>query len=439
VKARFVTFGCKLNQSETEGLACAFRRAGYAVDASDADADVIVVNTCAVTTKAEQKARRLIRRLLASNPRSSVIVTGCYAQLGKAQLERLDAGAGRLFIVPGDDKAELLALPEELGQGAPPDQALSGLAGGAHDRFSLHPAELSFHSRPTLKIQDGCDNACAYCAVQLARGPSVSLAPEDALSRLKALEESGFGEAALVGVNIGQYRSGSIGLAEFLERLLLGTKSVALRLSSLEPNAFSDALFAILRHPRIRPHFHLSVQSCSEKILRSMGRPYTAEELFRIIERLREAKGDPFLACDVITGFPGETKKEFEETMRFCANADFAWIHAFPFSPRPGTAAFSLPGGIPPREAAARVQALSSLAQQGRLRYAERHAGREVTAICEDGRPGGDHFPALSENYLRLLVAAPDTPRPPRGREFRCRITRAAQAAPRVDALGEMI
>ncbi|MDR3302554.1 MAG: radical SAM protein, partial [Spirochaetaceae bacterium] len=430
-KAAFLTLGCKLNQSETEGIADAFRRAGFTIESAPKDADIIIVNTCAVTAKAEQKARRLIRSLLKSHAQARIIVTGCYT----FYCGRVHSGNGvqghvsacgndcggvsndngeceRLFVVSGDDKPALLDLPEKLLTGAPLAEILSritGAAGGGggtaefaraaeatgarsegSKKFRFNPEKNSFHSRAQLKIQDGCDNACAYCAVTLARGPSLSIPAEEALIRLKTLEDAGAGEAVLTGVNIGLYHSPQCGgLAGLLAYLLAGTKLIALRLSSLEAAVFSDEFFELLHNPRIRPHFHLSLQSLSETILKAMGRNYHAEQIFRIIERLREVKRDPFLACDIITGFPGETQAEFEKTKTFCEQADFAWIHAFPFSARPGTAAFTLPGKTSAREASSRAQTLTSLAKAGRRRYTERSIGRKVSAIFEGGSEGG--------------------------------------------------
>jgi threonylcarbamoyladenosine tRNA methylthiotransferase MtaB len=438
------TLGCKLNQLESESLAGAFSRAGFTLlpwDGSGrrAGADIFLVNTCTVTSKAEQKARRVIRKALKENPRSCVIVTGCYAQMEAAAVAALDKGQaspGRLFVVPGGLKSALLDLPAFL---AEPDKAGLSLpellaqwtqgplppSPSAEDRFRFSPEQFSFHSRAFLKIQDGCDHRCSYCRVSLARGASISLGAEAALSRLRALEGSGYGEAVLTGVNIGQYRDGPRGLGGLLEYLLGGTAAIALRLSSIEPEGLTDELLQALGNPRVRPHFHLSVQSGSRRILERMGRAYTPETVGELAARLRSVKEDPFLACDIITGFPGEEAGDFEETYDFCRRLDFAWIHPFSYSPRPGTAAYTFTGAVPAGTAASRVEALMDLARHGRRNYAGRWMGRTVEALVEGhDRPADSPLPqqALSDNYLRLFIV-PSGSALPRGSRIRCRIT----------------
>jgi threonylcarbamoyladenosine tRNA methylthiotransferase MtaB len=295
------------------------------------------------------------------------------------------------------------------------------------DPFRFNVKDFSFHSRPFLKIQDGCDHACSYCRVSLARGPSVSLDAETLLSRLAALEAAGHGEAVLTGVNLNQYRSKALDLPALLEYLLAHTHTIALRLSSLEPEGMTEPFLRVLAHRRIRPHFHLSVQSGSPLILEKMRRTYSPEAVETAVRRLRSLRDDPFFACDIITGFPGETPGEFAKTYELCRRIDFAWIHAFPYSKRPGTEAFSFKGPVPEREAVRRVEALISLARQGRAAYIRRWAGKTVEAIVEGSAANGSgRISALSENYLKLML--PGSPPVPPGTVLRCRIQGAADA-----------
>jgi threonylcarbamoyladenosine tRNA methylthiotransferase MtaB len=433
------TLGCKLNQIESESIAEAFSRAGFSIETGP-PADILVINTCAVTSKSEQKARRLIRKALVENPGSSVIVTGCYAQLQAAAIAALEEPETpetprRLFVLAGDRKSRLLDLPRLLrsaagsGDQAALSRALEQLletelpprATDSADPFRFKPRDFSFHSRPFLKIQDGCDHACSYCAVTLARGPSRSLDAETLLARLGELEAAGHGEAVLTGVNINQYRSGDLSLGEVLEYLLANTRTIALRLSSLEPEGLDERLLRALSNPRVRPHFHLSIQSGSPRILERMRRAYTPSEVETFIRRLREIREDPFLACDIIAGFPGETPADFAETWDMCRRSRFAWIHPFPFSRRPGTEAWDLPQRVPEREAADRVESLAGLARQGRAAYVKAWAGKTVEAVVEAG--DGESLAALSENYLKLRLPLPALPRMPRpGTPVTCRI-----------------
>jgi threonylcarbamoyladenosine tRNA methylthiotransferase MtaB len=282
--------------------------------------------------------------------------------------------------------------------------------------------DFSFHSRPFLKIQDGCGHACSYCRVTIARGPSVSLDAETLLFRLRALEEAGHGEAVLTGVNLNQYRGtyrfqDALDLPALLEYLLANTRTIALRLSSLEPDCLNEPFLRALANKRIRPHFHLSVQSGSPLILERMRRTYGPEAVEAAVRRLRTLRDDPFLAADIIAGFPGETPAEFAKTCELCRRADFAWIHAFPYSRRPGTEAASFREAVPEREAVRRVAALTGLARRGRAAYIRRWTGKTVEAIVEGGAEGAA-MTALSENYLKLTLPAPEA----QGTVLRCRI-----------------
>jgi threonylcarbamoyladenosine tRNA methylthiotransferase MtaB len=432
------TLGCKLNQIESEAIADSFRKAGLALVPWGEAADILVINTCTVTSRAEQKARRIIRKALKENPRCRVIVTGCYAQLEAEAIAALETDSPpetpRLFVVPGDLKPELLKLPRVFS----PDGVSSGLEDHKIDPFAYRTGDFSFHSRAFLKIQDGCDHACTYCRVALARGKSVSLDSKIALARLRELEARGYGEAVLTGVNIGRYRDeAGRDLGGLLAYLLENTGGIALRLSSLEGEGITAEFLDAVKDRRIRPHFHLSIQSGSRTVLERMGRRDLPEEIERNIAALRERKDDPFLACDIIAGFPGETPAEFEETRLLCERTGFAWIHAFPYSKRPGTAAALFRNPVSEREAAARVECLGALASSGRAAYVRRWLGRTVEAIPEKPEAAPPGFSAaVSENYLRLLIPHGDGPPPP-GKPLLCRIAPLPDRAGRFDAMGK--
>jgi threonylcarbamoyladenosine tRNA methylthiotransferase MtaB len=287
--------------------------------------------------------------------------------------------------------------------------------------FNFMPDEFSFHSRAYMKIQDGCDNNCAYCRVRLARGRSLSLNSREVLERFRAFETKGCPEIFITGVNITQYGDNNtgIGLAGLLDMLLEGTSAIALRLSSLEPECIDERLASTLAHPRIRPHFHLSVQSGSDTILKSMRRVYNMQTVEKTITLLRSAKDNPFLACDIITGFPGETADEFAKTLAFCERTRFAWIHAFPYSGRPGTAAFSFGDPVRDIDKTQRVEALTALASRGRREYAKAWLGKELSAVVEKARCSARQCRAVSENSLKLLVNCSGDPPLP-GSSIRC-------------------
>jgi threonylcarbamoyladenosine tRNA methylthiotransferase MtaB len=407
MRASFHTFGCKLNQYETEALASEFRNQGFSLVAPDQQAEVYLINTCTVTTKSEQKARRLIRKLSRTYPRSLLIVTGCYAQLNAEELARL---GDNVVVVSQEDKAVLLRLPRLLeGRDAAEypavAQSLKAVA-STKDPFRFEVERFSYHSRAFLKVQDGCDYRCTYCRVPLARGPSVSLDPEQALQRAKQMEQKGYREVVLTGVNLTAYRFGETGLPELLTTILAGTRALRLRLSSLEPEMITLELADALRDSRICPHFHIPVQSGSDEVLLRMRRRYRSRQIAVAVERLRQVKEDPFLAADFIVGFPAETEEDFLASYRLAQSLGLSKLHVFPFSPRPGTATEHPSNPVPERIRDQRVHELLSLSAGLHASYIRRWAGKEVAVVLERKRAGtgGGAWRGISENYLKVLV-----------------------------------
>ena len=441
----FNTLGCKLNQLESESLADSFMRSGATVRRGDdrAQAEILVFNTCTVTGKAEQKARRLVRQALSRNPAAVAILTGCYAQVEPESLAGLHE---RVVVVPGGEKAALLGLAEWLleewqGHGDLLDAVLawrrSG-SGGAADPFAFRPEEFAFHSRPSLKIEEGCDNRCSYCRVRIARGKARSLPALEVLERLRALEKAGKAEVVLTGVNLFHYRDGEYRFPDLLRLLLAGTERIALRLSSYEPEGINGAFLEAFSHPRLRPHIHLPVQSGSDRILSLMARAYRRDKVLAACQALRKVKGDLFIGADIIAGFPGEDEMDFADTVDLCRRCDFAWIHAFPFSPRPGTAAWDMGPQIPQRLAGERVGILEGIAREGRRAFVGRQRGTELEAVLEGGRgldsDGRGH--ATSANYLKLLIEG----LPPGlkgGTAIRCRLEAGVGESPSTTAAAE--
>ena len=479
------TLGCKLNQVESEAITDSFCREGFTFIPWDTlkrriepstEPWLMVINTCTVTSMAEQKARRFIRKLLREHSAMCLIITGCYAQVEQAELAALEPAPGgeapsipgRLFVIPGESKDRLLDLPRLLAGKSALETALPHLISSwldslsvdslskeeEGDSFRLQPENFASHSRAFLKVQDGCDRRCAYCRVSIARGKSRSLGAREALTTLKSLEKRGFAEAVIAGVNVTQYHDASaqLDLAGLLGFLLAETETIRLRLSSLEPDWLTQARLAdftpVLAHPRVRPHFHLSVQSGSTGIITKMARSYTPADIERAAALFRSVRHDPFLACDIIAGFPGETEEDFEKTIALCESIGFAWIHAFPFSRRPGTAAYDFPERVSERDAVKRVEHLTELARKGRREYISRWEGKEVEAIVEagnqqlmpEGNPGlGFRAVAVSENYLKLLIAPGDGPAPAPGSLIRCRIRGGLLSGDsRFDAMAEI-
>jgi threonylcarbamoyladenosine tRNA methylthiotransferase MtaB len=401
--ASLITLGCKLNQLETEAIASRLFKQGETLHSRlSADSSTVIVNTCTVTQTAEQKARRVIRQALRQGAR--VIVTGCYAKLNPEAILDIDrpaANEGRLRVA---GKAELLGTGTLVPVPARTPVSAPAEVPAPDATFAFAPESFSFHSRPGLKIQDGCSNRCTFCRASLARGPSVSLDSALVLERLRALEGAGFSEAVLNGLNLCQYHDKACpDFGSLLLYLLENTEKIRLRLSSLEIDRVSPAFFEALRNRRLRPHFHLSIQSGSDAVLKRMGRRYEAASVFRLAEAIRAASPGPFLAADIIAGFPGETEADFRATLELCRKLGLAWIHAFPYSPRPGTAAWGLDEQVREEVKAERVAQLEDLAWEGRAAYIAQEVGQEVEVVLL-GKEVEGGLAALSENNLRILL-----------------------------------
>jgi threonylcarbamoyladenosine tRNA methylthiotransferase MtaB len=415
----FRTFGCRLNQTETEAIAAAFAAAGARVVDFGQASDLVLFNTCTVTTKAEQKARREMRQALRLNADAVLIATGCYAEMDPQALQAL---APRLVVIPGGRKGDLPALAPELCAAC--DEGLDLLdetrrladlaAGRPVDPFSFIPGDFRFRSRAALKIQDGCSNRCSYCRVCLARGRSVSLDPSEIVRRARIIAEAGIAEIVLTGVNLSQYASGGLQFPGLLDLLCKETGRVAFRISSYEPDRVDAAFLKAFAAPRVRPHLHLPVQSGSDAILGLMGRSYRRHEVLAAVAAARAAKGDPFIGLDIITGFPGESDDDFAATIDLIQRTGPAWIHAFVFSPRPGTRAYAMKPKVPERVAVARARELARLAADGKQRFAARRIGTMVEAVPEgiaagdesadDPDSAGTMLTAVSADYLHLAV-----------------------------------
>jgi len=356
----FETLGCKLNQIESEALARSFADEGFSIDlepitaAKNEDANTLlcIINTCTVTTKAEQKARRIMRLLLSKFPKAAVVATGCYAELDSKLIEQIDE---RIAVIRGSRKDILAKLPKDFYafindknlESVPSQKEIADFVKSisrqeaekkqTNDKsaFLLYTDTFQTHSRSSIKIQDGCANACTYCRIHLARGKTVSLDVKTVLERVQQLEKAGQHEVVFTGVNLSQYRGEwkdhREDFAGLLKILLANTEKIAFRISSFYPEHITEKLCEVLRNPRVRPSFHLSIQSGSDRVLAAMKRQYKAEDVYRAVKLLREAKENPFIACDIIAGFPGESEEDFAETQKMCNDLHFAWIHAFPF------------------------------------------------------------------------------------------------------------
>lgn len=382
------TLGCKVNQCDADEIAQALAARGYRIVGRDDRADICIVNTCTVTATADAKARKLIRKLHRQRPEAQIIVTGCLAQRDPEACAKLPAVSA---VVPNSQKPRLADVLPLL-----PSPASSASA----------PAS---RTRAFLKVQDGCDHHCAYCAVPDARGRPVSKPLADALKEVDRLAADGAQELVLCGIRLGAYGADTDeagGLAALLHELR-GTPIPRLRLSSLEPMDVGDDLLAeIADHPRLCHHLHLPLQSGDDAVLAAMNRGYTREDFARLVARVRSAWPDAAITTDIMAAFPGETDEQFQHTVDSAREIAFSRVHVFPYSPRPGTPAAARKDRVPSHTATERTQQMLAVAGDLARDAARSWVGKTVSVLFEEREKSGP-LTGLTEHYVRVSCTAP--------------------------------
>jgi threonylcarbamoyladenosine tRNA methylthiotransferase MtaB len=394
MKVFLETLGCKLNQAETESLTWQLAASGHEVVSDVGEADVYILNTCTVTTAADAKVRRRLRATHQRNPHAFVVATGCYAQ---REPDALAAVPGVGLVVSNTDKSRLPALLNELVGGA-----CASVAGDpARQGRGIPPGAI--RTRSFLKVQDGCHGACAYCIVPTVRPEERSVPADRVLAEVRHRLARGIQEIVVTGTEVGAYAGGERNLEGLLGGILSGTPIPRLRLSSLQPQEISPGLLALWKDPRLCPHFHLSVQSGSDAMLRAMRRRYSLADFVRSVSLVREMAPQAAITTDIIVGFPGETDSMFEESLRLCQELHFARIHVFPFSPRPGTAAASLPGRVDDQVKRARRERMLSLAQESTRKFREAFQG-VTRAVLWERRDASGAWTGFTDNYIPVTL-----------------------------------
>jgi threonylcarbamoyladenosine tRNA methylthiotransferase MtaB len=421
-RVAFVTLGCKVNQSDTQRFIADFRGAGFRIVPPHASADVYVVNTCSVTHVADRKSRQWLRRGSRSNRDALVVATGCYAESGKDALGEMDEVG---LVVGFRQKDDLLSLVLEklpqynLPTGAPEaaashEERVPTWAGGGDEEGEV--ADFRGRTRAMVKIEDGCNDFCTFCIIPFTRGMPRSTPTEQVIEMVNARLAEGYREIVLTGVHMGKYgqdhaqrkRAASDpeearDLPGVVEAVLSRTAVPRLRITSVEP---TDALMMIplltdpCWHGRLAPHLHLPLQSGCDSTLARMKRDYTTAEYADVVRRVREAVPGISITTDLITGFPGETEEEWQETLRFLREMEFAKIHAFPFSRRPGTPAYTMGGQVDDAVRHARTREVIALSRELEGAYACAHLGRTLPVLWENR--DDDTWSGLTGNYLRV-------------------------------------
>lgn len=403
-KVAFYTLGCKLNFSETATIARQFEEGGFVRAGQGERADICVINTCSVTEHAEKKCRHIVRKAVRENPGALVAVTGCYAQLRPQELAAIEG----VDIVTGNNEKGLLytQVADRVGRGAGGRSVEVHTCAVQEIRSFFAAFSTGGRTRAFLKVQDGCDYRCAYCTIPDARGASRNIAVAELVREAEQIAERGVKEVVITGVNIGDFgRTTGETFLQLIEALDAVEGIGRYRISSIEPNLLTDEVIAFCaRSAKFMPHFHVPLQSGSDRILRLMRRRYDTGRFAERIERVREALPDAFLGVDVIVGFPGETETDFEEAYRFLAETVRpAYLHIFPYSVRPGTPAAAFPDQVPPETAAERVARLGRLSARLHAEFCARFAGQVRPVLFESTVKGG-RMAGFTDNYIRVEV-----------------------------------
>ena len=398
------TFGCKVNTYDSGLLQKNLEKVGWTDDLKTSS-PVHILNSCAVTARASQEALKQARRIKSKNPEATVVLTGCAAQVDG---QSIDFSPDVDLIVANSHKEQLEKLLEQHLRGNLKQKVFRsnifknespGEGGG----------EESSHTRSYLKIQDGCNSFCSFCVIPFARGKSRSLSVPTILSRFRELETKGLSEVVLTGVHIGDYcdektYGGPFRLDDLVEQVLLNTKIPRVRLTSLEPIELTEKLMALFKNPRLCPHFHISLQSFSTTILKSMGRKYTTEQVKKSLDWISRDCPRAFVGLDLITGFPGETEELFTETYENLKAWPWTRIHVFPYSQRPGTRATRMKVSVPWTVRKQRAGLLRQLSQDRYDKIAKKQIGQQKEILLLKEKR--DHTQGLSRDYWDVLVKA---------------------------------
>jgi len=398
MRVNLQALGCRLNEAELQTWARQFQRQGHSVTADPEAADLVVVNTCAVTAEAVRKSRKLLRRAQRVNPWAKLVVSGCFASLDGDALAREQ---GVDLLVPNQDKDRLVAITARA----------FDLDSMAHDAMAqaTDPLSVRGRRRAFIKVQDGCRHRCTFCIVTLARGEERSRPIAEIVEEINRLGTEGVKEIVLTGVHLGGYGSGGRGdLSALIRALLADTEVPRIRLGSLEPWDLPPGFWALFADRRLMPHLHLPLQSGADSVLRRMARRCRTPDFVHLTETARRQVADFNLTTDIIVGFPGETQAEWQQTLSFVTSLGCGHLHVFPYSPRAGTKAAALPGQVHDRTKKDRSRQMHALGRRMKRETLARFVGRRLPILVEGpygDSPGGEWF-GYTSNYLPVRIGA---------------------------------
>ncbi|WP_028489715.1 tRNA (N(6)-L-threonylcarbamoyladenosine(37)-C(2))-methylthiotransferase MtaB [Thiothrix lacustris] len=401
MKVHLKALGCRLNEAELEQWSQQFRSGGHDIVPDALDADVLVLNTCAVTNEASSKSRRLMHRLYRENPTAKLVVSGCYASLQAAEVAET---LGVDLVIPNTEKDQ---LPQTVMQHfeLPVMPAIATEPGEA-------PLFIRGRHRAFIKIQDGCRYRCTFCIVTVARGDERSRTEDDIISEINTLYQQGIQEVVLTGVHVGGYGSDTgTSLYALVQAILRETDIPRIRFASVEPWDLPDDFFALFTNPRLMPHMHLPLQSGADSVLRRMARRCKTTEFAALVAEARRSVPGFNVTTDIIVGFPGETDEEWAQTLAYVESVGFGHLHIFSYSIREGTKAGRLPDQVAETVKKARSQALHSLGERLKHDWLQQQIGQTVPVLWEYGRSSDDGqqiYTGYTPNYCKVRVSVAD-------------------------------
>ncbi|RJQ49838.1 MAG: tRNA (N(6)-L-threonylcarbamoyladenosine(37)-C(2))-methylthiotransferase MtaB [Nitrospiraceae bacterium] len=402
IKVTVQTLGCKVNQSESASIEEVLREQDIEIVKLSENPDICIVNTCSVTAKSDYQSRQLIRK--AARNGAKVIATGCYAQLRPDELSKIE---GLDLIIGNSEKSN---IPQYIKKLTMDKWALELTSNHSHSKLSS-PSYYSSRSRGVLKIQDGCNASCSYCTVPLARGKSRSVEIGAIFNAAEKLQNNGYREIVLTGIHIGifgldiQPQSSLLGLVEMLTRSF---PDIRFRLSSIEPLEFNMGFLPLIRNGLVCNHLHIPLQSGTDRILSSMNREYTSATYKNLIESIINEFPDIAIGTDIITGFPGETDRDFQETVSYVEQIPFSYLHIFPYSRRPNTKAFCFEGHIPEHVKKERVQVLLEMNTNMKSVFKNKQLNKILDVIVEGKDETSGYYKGISGNYLKIFIKSND-------------------------------
>ncbi len=414
-KVFITTLGCKVNQFESAAFKTGFEAKGMTVISSKdeaEEADLVVINTCAVTAGAGAQSRQTIRQALRHNPSAKIIITGCYAEIAAKELSEEKELQGRTYSLIGNNQKDGLVAGALNKQDATPEMVM-GTIGETKEICRLPVRRFGERSRAYLRVQDGCESFCTYCIVPYTRGPSRSLPVGEVIEQARIFAEEGHKEIVLTGIHLGYYGKdlpGQNDLLSLLDKLTLATPETSYRISSLEPLEISESLLSLMQERRnIQPHLHIPLQSGNDAILAKMNRRYTTDQFREVINLCHNRLPDAAIGIDILAGFPGESNAHFNAAMDFLQSIYFSYLHVFPYSIRPGTASASFKGQIPKTIKDERVVQLRAISDKKKNTFYQSQL-QQIRPVLVEGRRDSDRMlKGFTDNYIAVRFDGPDS------------------------------